>query len=80
MSERILFVDDEKFVLATFRRSLCKNFEVDVAEGGLAALHCCEENGPYAVVISDLKMPHMDGFELLRQIINPALEYTTKCA
>ena len=38
MSERILFVDDEKFVLATFRRSLCKNFEVDVAEGGLAAL------------------------------------------
>lgn len=68
MPERILFVDDEKFVLATFRRNLCKQFEVDTAEGGLEALRQCKERGPYAVVVSDLKMPRMDGIELLRRI------------
>jgi len=68
MPERILFVDDEKFVLATFRRNLCKHFDIDVAEGGMSALQHCEERGPYAVVVSDLKMPRMDGVELLRRI------------
>ncbi len=68
MSERILFVDDEKFVLETFRRNLRKHFEIDTADGGPAALRQCEESGPYAVVVSDLKMPRMDGIELLRRI------------
>lgn len=68
MSDRVLFVDDEKFVLATFRRNLCKHFEIDVAEGGSAALRQCEEHGPYAVVVSDLKMPRMDGIELLGRV------------
>lgn len=68
MPERMLFVDDEKFVLATFRRNLRKHFEIDIAESGLEALQQCKEHGPYAVVVSDLKMPRMDGIELLRRI------------
>jgi len=65
MNERILFVDDEKFVLETFRRNLRKHFEVETAEGPLAALSVMETSGPFAVVVSDLKMPKMTGVELL---------------
>ena len=65
MSERILFVDDEKFVLETFRRNLRRHFEIETADGGLAALRLMEAGGPFAVVVSDLKMPTMDGVEFL---------------
>lgn len=68
MSERILFVDDEKFVLETFRRNLRRTFDVETAEGPTAALKQFETNGPFAVVVSDLKMPIMDGVELLGAI------------
>lgn len=68
MSERILFVDDEKFVLETFRRNLRRHFEVETAEGPTSALKQFENNGPFAVVVSDLKMPVMNGVELLGTI------------
>lgn len=70
MSERILFVDDEKFVLETFRRNLHRHFQVETAEGPLAALKQFENNGPFAVVVSDLKMPNMSGVELLGLVRN----------
>lgn len=65
MSDRILFVDDEKFVLETFRRNLRKHFEIETAASGLDALQLMESNGPFAVVVSDLKMPVMNGVEFL---------------
>jgi ActR/RegA family two-component response regulator len=65
MSERILFIDDEKFVLETFRRNLRKHFEIETAEGPMSALKLMESSGPIAVVVSDLKMPNMNGVELL---------------
>jgi len=65
MAERILFVDDEKFVLETFRRNLHKHFNIETAEGPMAALTQLENNGPFAVIVSDLKMPKMTGVELL---------------
>lgn len=65
MSERILFVDDEKFVLETFRRNLHKQFAIETAEGPKSALKLLETSGPFAVVVSDLKMPVMSGVEFL---------------
>lgn len=65
MDERILFVDDEKFVLETFRRTLIKHFDVYTANSGSEALNLIESNGPFAVVVSDLKMPAMDGIAFL---------------
>jgi CheY-like chemotaxis protein len=44
-----------------------KDFEVDAAESGEAALSLLERK-PYQVVISDIKMPGIDGIELLRRI------------
>jgi len=68
MSEKILFVDDEKFVLDTFRRNLRKHFEIETAEGSMAAFDQLERNGPFAVVVSDLKMPKMNGVEFLSMV------------
>ena len=70
MSERILFVDDEKFVLETFRRNLRKHFVIETAGSGLDALQLMESGSPFAVVVSDLKMPVMDGVEFLGVIKN----------
>jgi CheY-like chemotaxis protein len=68
MSERILFVDDEKFVLDTFRRNLRRHFEIETADGPRSALKLMESDGPFSVVVSDLKMPVMNGVELLGAI------------
>ena len=67
MSEKILFVDDEPNVLQSIRRSLRKAFDLDTAEGGEEALQCLRANGAYAVIVSDMRMPGMNGVELLSQ-------------
>lgn len=65
MKHRILIVDDEpsiRFVLkAVFEQ---KGYLVDVAEDGFAALRKIQQEMPH-LVISDLRMPNMNGFELL---------------
>lgn len=68
MNEKILLVDDEPAVLQGYRRILHNQFELDTAVGGAGALITLAENGPYAVVVSDMRMPEMNGVELLSQI------------
>lgn len=65
MTEKILFVDDEPAVLEGYRRILHKDFQLQTAPGGEAAIADLEQNGPYAVVVSDMRMPGMNGLELL---------------
>jgi len=69
MPERILFVDDEKFVLDTFRRNLRGKFDVETAEGPKSALKKLEA-GEFAVVVADMRMPNMSGAELLKVVKN----------
>ncbi|MBU0514675.1 MAG: response regulator [Proteobacteria bacterium] len=68
VTEKILFVDDEPNILESYTRVLRKNFAVDTALGGERALELLAENGPYAVVISDLRMPGLDGITLLSRV------------
>lgn len=68
MPEKILMVDDESSVLAGYQRIFHNEFEVETAAGGLAALRALETTGPYAVVVSDMRMPGMDGANLLARI------------
>lgn len=68
MAEKILLVDDERNILDAYRRSLSREFLMETAEGGKEALALAAENGPYAVVISDMRMPGMDGIQLLSHI------------
>lgn len=62
---RILFVDDDANVLKSFRRMLGRDFEVVTAPSGPAALEIMDGAEPFSVIVSDLKMPGMDGIEFL---------------
>jgi len=68
MSEKILLVDDEPNVLDGYRRTLSREFKLETAEGAQQALAMATEKGPYAVVISDMRMPGIDGVQLLSRI------------
>jgi len=68
MAEKILLVDDDCNILDGFRRSLSREFLMETALGAEAALKLAAENGPYAVVISDMRMPGMDGIQFLSSI------------
>ncbi|MGD0814453.1 MAG: HD domain-containing phosphohydrolase [Verrucomicrobiota bacterium] len=68
MNLKILFVDDEANVLSGFQRSLRKDFALNIALGGEPALRMMEEHGPYAIIVSDMQMPGMNGLELLAKV------------
>lgn len=65
---RILMVDDDPYLLESHRRSLRKHFDVHLAQGGIAALDKLASDGPFQVVVSDIKMPSMTGIDLLARI------------
>lgn len=65
MRERILFVDDDRNILDGFRRTLSREFLIETAVGPEEAIPLLEKIPPYAVVVSDLRMPGMDGMQLL---------------
>ncbi|NWJ39932.1 MAG: response regulator [Geothrix sp.] len=65
MKPKILLVDDEANVLQAYARVLRGRFALDTALGGEAALECMADRGPYAVVVSDMRMPGMDGVTFL---------------
>ncbi|MDQ7087352.1 MAG: response regulator [Acidobacteriota bacterium] len=66
--KRILFVDDEVNILSGIRRNLRRHFDVFTAEGGEAGLEMIETEGPFAVVVSDYRMPGMDGVQFLAKV------------
>jgi putative two-component system response regulator len=68
MSEKILCVDDEPNFLSACQRKLRQKFHIDVASGGEAGLDQIRKNGPYAVVVCDLRMPGMNGIGFLSRV------------
>lgn len=62
---RILCVDDEPNVLSAMVRNLASDFEVDVANSGEEGLQAIRFRGPFAVIMSDMRMPGMDGATFL---------------
>jgi putative nucleotidyltransferase with HDIG domain len=70
IKKRILFVDDEPMILHGLQRSLRKmrnEWKMVFASGGKEALKILDTN-PMDVVVTDLKMPEMDGTRLLSEI------------
>jgi DNA-binding response OmpR family regulator len=67
-----MFVDDEKDILSTVKRGLESNnaFTVETFSSGESALEAFESNPEnyYDLVITDIRMPKMNGFELYRRI------------
>jgi response regulator RpfG family c-di-GMP phosphodiesterase len=68
VTNRILCVDDEPNILEAFERQLRKHFEVHTASGPEKGLQVIAESGPFAVVVSDLRMPGMNGIEFLSRV------------
>ncbi len=66
--KKILVVEDDEYVLGSIRILLNKEgYEVNTALNGLEALNLYRRES-YDLVIADLKMPQMDGIELLKQL------------
>lgn len=61
----LLFVDDDPNLLAALRRNLSMKYDMDIALSGEEALNLIATRGPYAVIVSDIKMPGMNGVEFL---------------
>jgi len=71
MKKQILFVDDEPKVLRGLQRMLCNledEWEMAFAESGQEALDLLAEH-PFDVVVSDMRMPVMDGAQLLNEVM-----------
>jgi DNA-binding NtrC family response regulator len=66
--QKIIVVDDDRNMRVALFEALNRNgYEVTVAENGRMALDLIEKNPP-DLVIADIKMPEMDGIELLGRI------------
>jgi len=68
MTEKILLVDDDPAVLQAYDRLLRKEFHITTAMSGAAGLELLKQQGPFAVVVSDMRMPGMDGIEFLLKV------------
>ena len=68
MTSKVLFVDDDVNILASFKRRLRGSFDISTVTGGAEGLEVLEKEGPVAVVISDQRMPGMDGIEFLGEV------------
>ena len=68
---RILFVDDEPRVLEGQRRmlySLRNQWDMKFVSSGAEALQCLTES-PFGVMVTDVRMPGMNGVELLQEVV-----------
>jgi response regulator RpfG family c-di-GMP phosphodiesterase len=68
MSNSVLIVDDEPNILAGYRRQLAGKYKVTFAESGEQGLAKLGSHGPFAVVVSDMMMPGMNGVEFLKNV------------
>lgn len=66
----ILFVDDDEFILSGFRRSFYNrknDWNIEYVDSGEKALSSLEST-KYNVIVSDMRMPQMNGAELLKKV------------
>ena len=67
MKTKILYVDDEPINLELFKINFEKKFEVFIANDAFQGLELLEKEMDILVVISDMKMPKMNGIEFIKK-------------
>jgi len=70
MEPQILFVDDDENILSAYTRTLRKRYRMRTAQGGEEGLQILQAEGPFAVVVADMRMPGMDGIAFLTHVRN----------
>ena len=71
---KILIIDDERSIRNSLREILTEEgYTVDVAEDGLSGVKSALSNR-YDVIFSDIKMPQMDGVEVLEKLVAEGVE------
>jgi len=73
---KVLCVDDEPYVVEGLALHLRRTYQVLVATSGRAGLEEIAKQGPFAVVLSDMGMPGMDGAAFLSQVREAAPDTT----
>jgi CheY-like chemotaxis protein len=68
VNKKILFVDDEPAALSCYRRMLDNEFDIVTAASGDEGLVSLRNHGPFGAVVSDMKMPGMDGVQFLKRV------------
>jgi len=69
---RVLFVDDEPRLLESIAALLRRDYEIEIATSGDEALRKSAELKDLAVVVSDFRMPKMDGATFLHEMVQRA--------
>ncbi|MCC9644407.1 response regulator [Rhodopirellula sp. JC740] len=67
---KILVVDDQPRSFELIQKSLQSEFEIDLVDGPAKAWACLTEDPDYAVIVSDLHMPLVDGVKFLATVKN----------
>lgn len=67
MSGRVLFVDDDQMLLSSMERCLGLDFDLVTAASGPDALEIIAKEDPFPVIVSDMRMPVMDGIQFIQK-------------
>jgi two-component system response regulator (stage 0 sporulation protein F) len=65
---KLLYVDDEPINLLLFKSMFEKKYQVLTAESGYEAIEILTKNADIDVVVSDMKMPLMNGLEFIAKV------------
>lgn len=67
MNTKVLLVDDDPDILSAYKRNLHKKFQLFSAQSAAEGLDILKASGPLAAIVSDFRMPGMDGIQFLTQ-------------
>lgn len=74
--KKVLYIDDEKINLTLFKFTFQKKYDVILASSGEEGLRKLNEHSNIQIVVSDWKMPEMNGLEFVKKAVSL---YENKC-
>jgi CheY-like chemotaxis protein len=67
MTHKILLVDDDAKLLNSLKRNLCFDYDLTIAESGQNAVDRLKAHEHFSVIVTDMRMPHMDGIQFIQE-------------